>query len=140
MSKSKINCTVFGCTNRYSNTAHLTPPVHFYRYPGNDVQRREKWVNFARRQNANGSRWEASKFSRTCSQHFIDNEKSNNPERPNYNPTVHPLSKPSEATTLNKKRYERLEFRRKCIQEVPRTHTTYYKDIVRLINAKKVTE
>uniref|UniRef100_A0A1A8PLH0 Si:dkey-56d12.4 n=3 Tax=Nothobranchius TaxID=28779 RepID=A0A1A8PLH0_9TELE len=70
-------CVATGCSNR-SNRKDLS----FYRFP-KDLERRTLWISAVNR-----GQWEPTEYSRLCSQHFISGEKSNDPQSPDYVPSL----------------------------------------------------
>uniref|UniRef100_A0A8C9ZGZ3 THAP domain-containing protein 1 n=1 Tax=Sander lucioperca TaxID=283035 RepID=A0A8C9ZGZ3_SANLU len=72
-----ISCCAVGCANRQgkANTS-------FYWIPF-DVERRQRWVAAISRKD-----WQPSKYSRICSHHFLQGQKSDDPLSLDYVPSV----------------------------------------------------
>uniref|UniRef100_A0A8C1LVD3 THAP-type domain-containing protein n=3 Tax=Cyprinus carpio TaxID=7962 RepID=A0A8C1LVD3_CYPCA len=72
-----ISCCAVGCANRQGKAN-----ISFYRIPF-DGERRQRWVAAISRKN-----WQPSKYSRICSEHFLQGQKSDDPLSPDYVPSV----------------------------------------------------
>ncbi|XP_051803372.1 uncharacterized protein LOC127533698 [Acanthochromis polyacanthus] len=73
-----IACCAVGCTNRQGCKQNLS----FYRIPL-DKDRRRRWIATINRKN-----WQPSKYSRICSEHFVQGKKSEDPLSPDYVPSI----------------------------------------------------
>lgn len=106
---SNTNCSVHGCNNTQKNTKGITPKVRFFCFPSKpqDKVRKSKWILFCRRINKDGSKWEPTKNSRICSQHFVNNQHFNHPYHPSYAPTIFNSASRS---NKNDSRYELYKF------------------------------
>uniref|UniRef100_A0A8C2FP22 THAP domain-containing protein 1 n=1 Tax=Cyprinus carpio TaxID=7962 RepID=A0A8C2FP22_CYPCA len=72
-----ISCCAVGCDNRQGKAN-----ISFYRIPF-ARERRQRWVAAISRKN-----WQPSKYSRICSDHFLQGQKSDDPLSPDYVPSV----------------------------------------------------
>ena len=114
---SRKKCCVFGCQNVTTN-----PGVKFYRFPtaskffksyNAKVERRAAWIKAVRLNNADGSAWVPKESDRICNQHFIGNQKSDEPASPSYIPRIFPPAYKVEVNPdLATGRYERAKKRR----------------------------
>uniref|UniRef100_A0A8C6S5E0 THAP-type domain-containing protein n=1 Tax=Neogobius melanostomus TaxID=47308 RepID=A0A8C6S5E0_9GOBI len=73
-----IACCAVGCVNRQG----CKPNVSFYHIPA-DQDRRRRWIAAINRKD-----WQPSKYSRICSEHFLQGKKSQDPLSPDYVPSV----------------------------------------------------
>jgi len=108
-------CSVFGCSNTEGNTRQVKPIVSFYSFPGNawEIKRRSIWTNFTKRKNLDGTLWKPTINARICSQHFVMGTKSQDPRKPNFNPTIFTASRETSSRDVKKmERYERAIKRR----------------------------
>ena len=66
--------------------------IKFYRFPHptQDPDRRKQWFLKVNRRNPDGSLWHPVTETRLCSSHFISGEKSNDPESPDFEPSIFP--------------------------------------------------
>ena len=81
-------CSAVDC---HSSTYRDGPRgVKFYRFP-KDLVRRQGWIARVNRREPNGSLWCPGTNARLCSKHFVLG-KSDNPENPDYNPSIFPTS------------------------------------------------
>ena len=84
-------CCVEGChSNQY---AHGPQGIKFYRIPrasksAREAERRNKWIFNVGRINEDRSPWYPNNNTRICSKHFISGRKNDNPENPDFIPTV----------------------------------------------------
>lgn len=97
-STSNVNCVVFGCCNTYGNTRNKNPPVIFYSFPTKpwETDRRSQWIAFVnktRKGIQSGDKWEPTKYSRICSDHFYKNKFENNKYSLSFIPQYHPSGK-----------------------------------------------
>ena len=78
-------CSAVKC----NNSANRDGPrgIKFYRFP-NDTIRRKRWTTLVNRTQPNGSPWYPGPDSRLCSEHFVSSKKSDNPDDPDYEPSV----------------------------------------------------
>ncbi|CAN7940141.1 unnamed protein product [Ixodes hexagonus] len=85
--KTHRYCCVKDCHNNDG-----TPTVRLFRFPSQpwDKERRQRWVAAVRRVNTDGSQWTPNDGSRICSEHFVNNDKSNIASHPAYCPTLFP--------------------------------------------------
>ena len=78
-------CSAVGC----NNSGYRDGPrgVKFYRYP-KESSRRQKWILRVNRTEPNGSLWKPSTNARLCSDHFVSGKKSDEPDDPDYEPSI----------------------------------------------------
>ena len=63
-----LSCAAYGCSNHNK----MTWKPGFFRFPNNDPDLRERWVNACRRKNKDGSAWNPKgKNVYLCGDHFI---------------------------------------------------------------------
>ncbi|CAN7946518.1 unnamed protein product [Ixodes hexagonus] len=86
-SKTHRYCCVKDCHNNDG-----TPSMRLFRFPSQpwDKERRQRWIAAVRRVNTDGSQWMPNDGSRICSEHFVNNDKSNIANHPAYCPTLFP--------------------------------------------------
>ena len=96
--------------------------ISFYRFP-TDAERRNRWIGFVSRQNADGTPWKPGEGDRLCSEHFVAKKKSDLPNNPDYVPSVYPetIAKKSScvANVSSLARFERAQ-RRSATNEMKR--------------------
>ena len=85
-------CCVVKCTNNVGRDSHRG--IKFYRFPinGKDEARVEKWISRVNRREKDGSLWRPSGSSRLCSAHFVSGSKIDDPDSPDYIPTIFPTT------------------------------------------------
>ena len=78
-------CSAVGC----NNSGYRDGPrgVKFYRFP-KELSRRKKWILRVNRTEPNGSLWKPSINARLCSDHFVSGKKSDEPDDPDYEPSI----------------------------------------------------
>ncbi|XP_056152613.1 uncharacterized protein LOC130127078 isoform X4 [Lampris incognitus] len=83
------SCCAVGCTNRKDGkNKHL----HFYRVPKGktpfEKRRRQAWIHAIRRED--WKMWSEDQISnaKICGEHFISGERSDDPEHPDWIPSV----------------------------------------------------
>ena len=63
-----LSCAAYGCTNH--NKMENKPG--FFRFPNNDPELRQKWINACKRKNVDGSPWcPKGKNVYICGHHFV---------------------------------------------------------------------
>ena len=80
------SCCVIRCTSKYKKGNGL----HFYRIPKEPDDRRKLWIAAIKPVGPNGQQcqWEPKDDHRVCSRHFIKGTKSNDPDNPDYVPSI----------------------------------------------------
>ena len=71
------NCCAVGCSNVYGTQS----VIQFYRFPV-DLERHNKWIAAANRQNSN-----PTEYTWVCREYFVSRVKCYNPLAPNYVPS-----------------------------------------------------
>uniref|UniRef100_A0A1A8LUN3 Chromosome 4 open reading frame 48 n=1 Tax=Nothobranchius pienaari TaxID=704102 RepID=A0A1A8LUN3_9TELE len=102
-----FSCSAMGCTNRQGEYPNLS----FHRFPKNDRERRSKWTAAIRRKY-----WEPGPYARVCGEHFILGKRSDDPNHPDYVPSIFSFSSPSaraQALKTKEKHLKRLEMNEK---------------------------
>ncbi|ESO08852.1 hypothetical protein HELRODRAFT_168764 [Helobdella robusta] len=83
-------CCVPYCKN--GRVLKYTKQIKFYFFPKafdeESASRRSKWIKAVNKINPNGSAWEPRQYTQICSQHFVSNEASEDPDSPSYIPTL----------------------------------------------------
>ena len=80
-----LNCAAYGCTNHN----RMPNKPGFFRFPNNNPELRQKWINACKRINKDGSNWNpTTKHLYICVVHFIE-------ERPRRDDPNHPDHVPS---------------------------------------------
>ncbi|XP_070410399.1 uncharacterized protein [Nothobranchius furzeri] len=109
-----ISCCAVGCSNRQGYKAN----VAFYRIPA-DEDKRRLWLAAINRKE-----WQPSKYTRICSEHFLQGQKSDNPLSPNYVPSVFAhIKSPAKRRALGSlKKYEARQAMKKKKREESSRH------------------
>ncbi|XP_057332336.1 uncharacterized protein LOC130672086 [Microplitis mediator] len=93
MDKQYLNrkCCVVGCTSNYQNLDDMK----YYCFPGRSWEKERKftWIANVRENINQDDSWMPTKNSRICNLHFVGGERSNDPRKEGYNPTVFPSRK-----------------------------------------------
>ncbi|XP_057338083.1 uncharacterized protein LOC130676101 [Microplitis mediator] len=86
----KRKCCVIGCISNCQNMA-----VKYYCFPGRtwEHERKSIWIANTQENMNQDKLWKPTKNSRICSLHFEGGEKSNDPRKLSYNPTIFPWGK-----------------------------------------------
>ncbi|XP_042148965.1 uncharacterized protein LOC115330669 [Ixodes scapularis] len=89
--KTKRKTYRYCCVKNCHNNEGLRH-VKLHRFPSQpwDKELRKKWISAVRRVNTDGSEWVPNSSSRICSEHFVNNAKSNIAAHPTYLPTLFP--------------------------------------------------
>ena len=89
-------CSATGCHS--STGLEGRQGVKFFRFP-KEPDKRRIWIDRIGRTKPDGSPWTPHGTARLCSKHFISGNHSNDPQNPDYAPTIFTKSK--------RKKYER---------------------------------
>ena len=110
-----VYCCVVNCHRNPKTDSGI---VKFYRFPQKNYEQRELWIKAIKRVGADGKRWEPSKFSIVCSDHFVDGIKSPTRNHPSYSPSIFPTQhlKPKGTEQIN--RFERASNRNKIREQM----------------------
>ena len=79
-------CCVAGCKNAgYGGTS-----IKFFSFPTKNPEQRELWIAAVKRQNPDdpSKPWKPNKWTRICSEHFLDGKWSRDKGHPSYTPTI----------------------------------------------------
>ena len=115
LAKMPLSCAAYGCTNHNQ----MEKKFSSFRFPNNNLERRERWINACKRVNKDESPWNpTSKNVYLCGEHFISKYPSKDPEHPDYIPTIFIYNKSTNLQSTSKlKRYE--SARKRAILSLP---------------------
>ncbi|KAG8171586.1 hypothetical protein JTE90_001064 [Oedothorax gibbosus] len=89
---------------------NLLSKISMFSFPTN-VSRRAEWARAIRREG-----WSPKPKSRICSKHFVEGKPSNNPDHPDWNPSIFPFEKENKRFNENKMaRFRRVQDRRTAV-------------------------
>uniref|UniRef100_V5HCX6 Putative thap domain protein n=1 Tax=Ixodes ricinus TaxID=34613 RepID=V5HCX6_IXORI len=79
-------CSAVGCSNDSKRNRGLS----FFRFPCASLHptKRQLWIRAIRRNNADGSPWQPSDYSRVCGNHFEQGAPSRCKDHPDYVPSI----------------------------------------------------
>ena len=117
-SKSKAGgdrCSAVECSN--SRLRDSSRGIKFYRFP-KDTIRRNRWITLVNRKEPSGSLWNPDTYSRLCSEHFLSGKKSEEPDDPDYEPSIFGTrhvkpKKPSDLARFNRRKRRHDEMQRR---------------------------
>ena len=111
-------CSAVGC----NNSTYRDGPrgIKFYRFP-TDTERKKKWISLVNRTEPNGSRWNPGTNSRLCSEHFFSGKKSEEPDNPDYQPSIFPTHHVKPKTPSDLARFNRLKRRHDLVRTEDKT-------------------
>ncbi|XP_044739995.1 uncharacterized protein LOC123301322 [Chrysoperla carnea] len=96
MPASRKNCCILGCNNTSRQERGFGVGVKFYKFPESvlgaswKIVKRKQWMNAVKNYVENPKDWVPNKYTRICSTHFVNNEKSEHPLHPSYVPSIFP--------------------------------------------------
>ncbi len=103
-----LYCSVVNC---HRNTKADNDKVRFFKFPANNPEKRQLWIQALKRVNPDGSPWQPTASSRVCSDHFISGNHSPTRTDPDYKPTKFPTSHVRAKSASDIQRFERPQAR-----------------------------
>ncbi len=103
-----LYCSVVNC---HRNTKAHNDKVRFFKFPSNNPEKRQLWIQALKRVNPDGTPWQPTESSRVCSDHFISGNHSPTRTDPDYKPTKFPTAHIREKSNSDIERFERARAR-----------------------------
>ena len=98
-------CCAPGCKNAgYGGTG-----IKFFSFPTKNPEQRKLWIAAVKRQNPDdpSKPWQPNKWTRICSEHFLDGKWSRVKGHPSYTPTIFKTRHVKEKTGKDLARFKR---------------------------------